>query len=93
VSLMGFSCWQLGLGALTATLAICGNILAVVMVGKVNERVPEPDRISYLWWNANIAVKYRQLYPSGKLASYYRACVAGMFLCMGAVIVSITLGH
>ena len=91
MSIAGFSWWQILLGGLLATFAICANTLALVIVGKVNEKLPESQRVSYIWWNAAILKRYRSLYPGGKLASLHKVCVIGMGVCFAAGAISILL--
>jgi hypothetical protein len=69
---MGFSPIQFVLAAAGGSIAIFANFVAVIMVGKVNGRVPENDRISYVWWSSRVVDKYRQLYPTGRLALLLR---------------------
>lgn len=58
--------------------AIVGNFAWLIMIGKVNERVPEPERISYFWGSASLVHRYRQLYPNGRMALVYRVCLIVM---------------
>jgi hypothetical protein len=38
------------------------------MIGKINERVPENERISYFWWGGEVQKRYKLFYPASKLA-------------------------
>ena len=48
--------------------AIFANMVSFIMIGKINERVPESERISYFWWGTEVRKRYKQLYPASKLA-------------------------
>jgi len=53
---------------LGGSFAIFANMLSFIMIGKINERVPENERISYFWWGTEVRKRYKQLYPASKLA-------------------------
>jgi uncharacterized membrane protein YdcZ (DUF606 family) len=61
MSMAGFSYYQVLFGGLGGAFAICANMLAIAAVGKINEKLPEGQRVSYIWWNADILAKYRRL--------------------------------
>ncbi len=63
------------------SFAIFSNMLSFIIIGKINERVPESERISYFWWGTEIRKKYKQLYPEGKLVFLLNLCVILMVLC------------
>lgn len=60
--------------------AIAANILSFVMVAKVNERVPEAERISYLRWDTEIQKRYKEFYPTSKLPILVNICVVIMLV-------------
>jgi hypothetical protein len=62
-------------GGLMASFAVLGNMLYFIMIGKINERVPENERISYLWWGTEVRKRYKQLYPSTKLVLLADICL------------------
>ena len=66
---------------LAGSFAISANILSFVMIGKINERVPESGRISFFWWGAEVRKRYKHLYPAGKLALLSDLCLLLMVLC------------
>jgi hypothetical protein len=63
-----------------ASFAIMGNMLAYVIVGRINERVPESERVSYLKWDLRIRKKHREIYPDSKLVSLFDLCCILMVL-------------
>jgi hypothetical protein len=63
------------------TFAILANMVSFIMIGKINERVPENERISYFWWGTEVRKRYKQLYPGGKLTFLLDLCVTLMVLC------------
>jgi hypothetical protein len=66
---------------LGGSFAIFANMVSFIMIGKINERVPENERISYFWWGTEVRRRYKQLYPAGKLALLTDLCVILMVLC------------
>lgn len=69
-----------------ASAAVFANMISLVMIGKINERVPDKDRISYLWWSSEVQKKFRQLYPGNKLTLLLNLCVVMMVVCFILVI-------
>ena len=65
-------------GCLGASAAILLNIISLIMIGKVNERVPPSGRISYLWWGSNVRRTFRHLYPRNRLVLLHDSCVVLM---------------
>jgi hypothetical protein len=59
---------------LGGSFAIFANMLSLIMIGKINERVPENERISYFRWGTEVRKKYKQLYPASKLALLVDLC-------------------
>lgn len=51
---------------LGTTAAVLANMISFVMIGKINERVPENERISYLWWGTEVRRRFKQLYPGNR---------------------------
>jgi uncharacterized membrane protein len=60
--------------------AIAANMLSFVMIGKINERVPEAERISYLRWGTEVRKRYKELYPTSKLPLLVNVCVVMMLV-------------
>lgn len=73
----------LGVGT---TAAILVNTISYVMIGKINERLPKEERMSYLGMGTNVRKKFKQLYPGDKLAWLYDFCLAITILSFFAVI-------
>jgi hypothetical protein len=53
--------------ALGAAFAISANLLSYFLIRGINEKVPQNERVSYLWWDSRIRSKYKELYPGSKL--------------------------
>jgi len=68
-------------GCLIGSFAVLGNMLYFMMIGKINERVSENERISYFWWGTEVRNRYKQIYPSSKLVLLADLCVIFMVLC------------
>jgi hypothetical protein len=66
---------------LGGSFAIFANMLSFIMIGKINERVPENERISYFWWGTEVRKKYKQLYPASKLTLLRDLLLILMVLC------------
>ena len=61
--------------------AVFANLISFVMIGKVNERVPESERISYLRWGTEVRRRFKLLYPGNRLVLLLDCCLALMILC------------
>jgi argonaute-like protein implicated in RNA metabolism and viral defense len=73
-------------GCLGASAAIIANLTCFVMVGKVNERSAENEKISYLSWGSEVRTRFKQLYPEDKLVLLRDSCMVLMILCFIALI-------
>lgn len=69
-----------------ASSAILANMLSFVMIGKLNERLSEQERISYLWWGTEVQKRFAQLYPGSGLVRLLDCCVVIMVICFIALI-------
>lgn len=67
-------------GCLLASAAVLANMISFVMIGKINARSPESERISYLWWGTQVRKRFKQLYPENKLVFLLDLCVVTMIL-------------
>jgi hypothetical protein len=65
---------------LGGSFAIFANMLSFIMIGKINERVPENERISYFWWGTEVRKRYKQIYPASKLALLADVCLGLMVI-------------
>jgi hypothetical protein len=65
---------------LFGSFAILANMVSFIMIGKINERVPENERISYFWWSTEVRKRYKQFYPASKLALLADLCLVLMVL-------------
>jgi hypothetical protein len=73
-------------GCLGGSAAITANMISFMMIGKINEKVPESERISYFWWGTEVRKRFKELYPGNKLKFLLDSCVVLMVL-SGALIV------
>jgi len=76
-----FNLRELVFMCLGGSFAILSNIIYFVMIGKINERVPADQRVSYLWWGPEVKKKYRCLYPDSKLTLLLNICIVGLLVC------------
>jgi hypothetical protein len=68
-------------GCLGASAAVLANMISFMMIGKINERLPESERISYFWWGTEVRKRFKQLYPGNRLVFLLDSCVVMMILC------------
>jgi len=70
-------------GCVFASSAVFANWISFGMIRKINERVPENERISYLYLGlgAGVRKRFKQLYPGNKLVLLLDCWVALMILC------------
>ena len=57
------------------SFAIFANIISFAMIGKINERVPESERISYFWWGTEVRKRFKELCPESRLTLLLDLCV------------------
>jgi hypothetical protein len=61
-------------GLAFGSFAIFANMISFMMIGKINERVPENERISYFWWGTEVRKRFKRLYPDSKLTLLLDLC-------------------
>jgi hypothetical protein len=66
---------------LVASVAIMANMICFTMIGKINERLPESERVSYFWWGTQVRTKFKRLYPTSRLVLLLDSCVVMMIFC------------
>jgi hypothetical protein len=71
---------------LGGSFAIFANMISFVMIGKINERVPENERISYFWWGTQVRKRFKRLYPDSKLTLLLDLCVVLMVACFALLL-------
>jgi hypothetical protein len=55
-------------------------MISYIMIGKINERVPESERISYLWWGTEVRKRFKELYPGNRLVLLLDSCLVAMIV-------------
>jgi hypothetical protein len=78
---LGFSTTTIVLGLLFGSFAVLGNMLALVMVGQINLKAPENERVHYAGWGLSIGKKHRELHPDSKLSHAFYLCFGLMTVC------------
>jgi hypothetical protein len=73
-------------GCLGATAAVFANMISLAMIGKINSRLPDGEKLSYLWWGTEVRKRFKQLFPGDKLIFLLDACVVVMILSFIGVI-------
>jgi hypothetical protein len=71
---------------LGGSFAIFANLISFVMIGKINERVPESERISYFWWGTEVRKRFKRLYPDSKLTLLLDLCLVLMVVCFALLL-------
>lgn len=66
---------------MAGSFAIFANMICFAMIGKINERVPDNERISYFWWGTEVRKRFKKLYPESKLTLLLDLCVILMAVC------------
>jgi hypothetical protein len=61
-------------------------LISFVMIGKINERVPESERISYFWWGTEVRKRFKRLYPDSKLTLLLDLCLVLMVVCFALLL-------
>ena len=63
--------------------AITGTLVVFEMVNGVNEKLPEDQQFSHLWWypskQKQLLLEYERLYPDGGLARRWRVLIILVF--------------
>jgi hypothetical protein len=47
--------------------AVLANMISLVMIGKINERTSENEKISYRRWGTEVRTRFKRLDPRNKL--------------------------
>lgn len=66
---------------LAGSVAIIANMISFMMIGKINEGLPEGERVSYFWWGTQARTRFKQLYPGSKLVLLLDFCIVMMIIC------------
>ena len=71
--------------SLATTCIIASGYVLFAMIGEINRRLPDEQKVSYLFGHfakfAKVSGEYRRLYPDGRLLQLYRS-----FLFLGIVL-------
>ena len=60
--------------------AVLANMIFFVMIGKINTRLPESERISYVFWGTEVRTQFKRLFPGHKLILLLDACMVLMIV-------------
>jgi len=63
------------------TAAIIANMIDLVLIGMINSRVPEGERVSYAWQRGDVRNRFKTLYPGNKLIYVPGVCAIVMVVC------------
>ncbi len=66
---------------LGGTFAVLANMISLVMIGKINERTPENERMSNIGFGSDVRRRFKVLYSGNRLVLLFDSCVALMLLC------------
>ncbi len=74
----------LGLFVLAQTFILLSGFVMFAMIGEVNRRVPDHQRVSYLVGHfakyRRILSEYQRLHPTGRLGLYFKASLASALI-------------
>ena len=73
-------------GCLMASAAVLANMISFMMIGKINVRLPEGKRISYIRWGTEVRRIFKELYPGSKLVFLLDSCLVLMILCFAFLV-------
>lgn len=74
--------WQvLASLCLMISAAVLANIISFIMIGKINVRLPEDQRVSYLWWGTEVRKTFKRLYPGDRFVLLLDGSVLVMIVC------------
>ncbi len=68
-------------GCVMGTSAVVANLVYLDMVEKINEKLPESERISYFSGGTEVRKRFKQLYPENRLRHLLDSCLVVMVLC------------
>jgi hypothetical protein len=83
---MPFSAREIIAALILGGFAIMANMLALVIVGQINEKVPANERLSYFGWDSRIRKLHKHLYPKSKLVLFFDLCGILMVACIPIVL-------
>jgi hypothetical protein len=67
-------------GCVGGSAAITANMISLIMIGKINEKLPESERMSYVGWGTDVRKRFKELYPGNKLTFFLDSCMVLMAL-------------
>lgn len=73
-------------GVLGGVSALAANLISFSMIEKLNDRLPEGQRISYFWWGTNVRKRFRQLYPENNRVLALDTCLVVMLVSFVVVV-------
>jgi hypothetical protein len=76
-----------GLFLIAISCVISANFVLFAMIGEINRKLPDDQRISYFWFHPakyrRIYNEYRRLFPAGRYLIYYRSLLYSGFALLG----------
>ena len=67
-------------GLVGGSFAVILNMLALVMIGMINQKVTPEQHVSYIHWGSGVKKQFRNLYPESNLLVLVRLCEVGLVL-------------
>ena len=58
--------------------AFTANFVCLLMIKKINARVPEHERISQWYWGSEVRGRFKQLFPGDRLSILLGSCIIAM---------------
>ena len=70
-----------------ASAAFCANLVTLVMIDKINERMPESERMSHFGGGGwNVRGRFKRLYPESRLVLLRDSCAVILVLCFIVIV-------
>ena len=66
--------------------AVSANFISLAMIGKINARVLEHERVSYVFWGWEVRSRFKRLFPDSKLILVLDASVILMIVSFCALV-------
>ena len=66
--------------------AVSANVISWRMIGMINTKVSETERISYVLWSGEVRPRFKRLFPNHRLAHLLDVSVVVMVLSFAALV-------
>ena len=92
MQIFGFPVRALIVVVIGASAALLANMLGLIIVGQLNQKLPIDRPISYFWYDLRIRKQHHQLYPNSKLILLLNLCIIVIIVSVVLFILFMKLG-